>query len=77
MAKYQAVKKKYYHPGIGTYTACGITGWQSSERKQTVIAYIPHVLFCKKDAEYVASQCARLNMDISRLSDVAENYPAE
>lgn len=77
MVTYQAVKKKYYRPGIGTYTAWDITGWQSSERTQTVIAYIPHVLFCKKDAEYIASQCARLNMEISRLSDVAENYPAE
>lgn len=70
MAMYQLVKKNYYHPGIGTYTAWGITGWQSSGRKQSVIAYIPHVLFCKKDAEYITSQCARLSTDISRLSDV-------
>lgn len=77
MVKYQAVKEKHHHPNSGTYTAWGIKGWRASDREQTVIAYIPHVFFCKKDAEHFASLCTQLNMDISRLSDVVEDYLAD
>ena len=76
MAKYlyQAVKENHHHPDIGTYTAWGIKGWQASDRNRLVIAYIPDVFLCQKDAEHFASLCTRLNLAIYLLSDVVEDY---
>lgn len=76
MVKYQAVKEKHHHPDIGTYTAWGIMGWRTSDRERTVIAYIPDVFLCKKDAQHFASLCTQLNIAISHLYDVVEDYLA-
>lgn len=76
MAKYQAVKEKHHRPDIGTYTSWGIKGWQEDDKDRTVIAYIPDVFLRKEDAERFASLCTKLNISISRLSDVVEDYLA-
>ena len=77
MVTYRAVKEKHHNPDIGTYTAWGIKGWQDDDRERTVIAYIPDVFLCKRDAEHFASLCTKLNIAISRLSDVVKDYLAE
>lgn len=77
MMKYQAVKEMHHDPDIGTYTAWGIKGWQTSDTERAVIAYIPDVFLCKRDAEHFASLCTQLNISISHLSDVVEDYLAE
>ena len=77
MMKYQAVKETHHHPDVGTYTAWGIKGWRTSDRERTVVAYIPEVFLCKKDAELFASLCTQLNISISHLPDVVEDYLSE
>lgn len=54
--------------------AWGIKGWQTSGREQNTIAYIPNVFLCKKDAQHFASLCTQLNLTISHLSVVVEDY---
>lgn len=76
MITYQAVKEKHHHPDIGTYMAWGIKSWQTSGRERTVAAYIPDIFLCKKDAEHFASLCTQLNVAISHLSDIVEDYLA-
>ena len=76
MVKYQAVREKLHHPDIGTYTAWGTMGWRTSDRERAVIAYIPDVFLCKTDAQHFASLCTQLNIAISHLSDVIEDYLA-
>lgn len=77
MMKYQAVKERHYDPNTGTYTAWGIKGWQTSDRGRNVIAYIPDIFLCKRDAEHFAALCTQLNISIPHLSDVVEDYLAE
>ncbi len=74
MTKYQAVKEQHYHPDIGTYMAWGIKGWQTSGRERTGTVYIPDVFLCEKDAEDFAALCTRLNVSLSHLSDLVEDY---
>ena len=76
VVKYRAVKETHHHPYIGTYTAWGIMGWRTSDKERTVIAYIPDVFLCKKDAQRFASLCTQLNIDILHLSDVVKDYLA-
>ena len=76
MVKFRAVKETHYHPDIGTYTAWGIKGWRVDDKERTVIAYIPDVFLCKQEAEHFAALCTFLNISISRLPDVVEDYLA-
>lgn len=77
MMKYLAVKERHHDPATGMYTAWGIKGWQTGDRRQAVIAYIPNVFHSEREAEYFASLCTQLNLSIFRLSDVVEDYLAE
>lgn len=77
MVRYRAVKETHHHPDIGTYTAWGIMGWREDDKARTIVAYIPDVFLCKGEAEYFASLCTKLNLAISRLPDVVEDYLAK
>lgn len=77
MVKYQAVKERHYLPDFGSYTAWGIKGWRVNDTKRAIIAYIPDVFLCKKDAEHFASLCTRLNISICHLADMVEDYLAK
>lgn len=76
MVQYRAVKEIHHHPEIGTYTAWGIKGWLDDDRERTVIAYIPDVFLCKKEAEHFAALCTQLNLAFTRLTDAVEDYLA-
>ena len=76
MIQYRAVKEVHHHPEIGTYTAWGIKGWLDNDRERSVIAYIPDVFLCKKEAEHFAALCTQLNLAFTRLIDVVEDYLA-
>ena len=76
MVQYRAVKEIHHHTEIGTYTAWGIKGWLDEDRERAVIAYIPDVFLCKKEAEHFAALCTQLNLAFTRLTDVVEDYLA-
>ncbi|MGN0707902.1 MAG: DUF6514 family protein [Faecalibacterium sp.] len=74
MIKYRAEKEAHCCPDTGVYTAWGIKAYQVSGDEQIIVAYIPDVFLCKKEADDFAFLCSQLHLELCHLDDVVEDY---
>ena len=74
MIRYMSEKEMHCCPDTGIYTAWGIKAYQVSDNEQTIIAYIPDVFLCKKEADDFAFLCTQLNLAPCHLDDVVDDY---
>jgi len=70
---YKAVEQQAYNEYIGTFTAYGITVWQSDQPEDYLLC-MADVTTDQVEAENLARLCNEAGLEPVHLADVVENF---